>query len=181
MALPLGLSDYCGYTLYHPFIGDTGLFARLIAQNPRREQNLVLMNFNDETYPALRGAVRRLFASKDFVSSGAYSLDEAGYTRYVESLRTHAFCLAPRGNGIDTHRIWECLYAGGIPITQKEPALRSFHDLPIFFVDRWEDAADPETLKRVRDDFQGREWNLQRLTVSYWYKLILQLLHTPAG
>jgi hypothetical protein len=25
----------------------------------------------------------------------------------------------------------------------------------------------------ARDEFQWREWNLQRLTVSYWYKLIL--------
>jgi hypothetical protein len=176
MALPLGLTDYCGYTLAHPIIGDTEFFSRLMAQNPRQEKNLVLMNFNDRTYPVLRGAVRRLFESKAFVSSGVVKMDEAGYTSYVQSLRAHAFCLAPRGAGIDTHRIWECLYAGGIPIAQKEPALRSFHDLPIFFVDRWEEAADQATLERVRDDFHRREWNLEKLTLSYWYKTILRLL-----
>ncbi|HWY61035.1 MAG TPA: hypothetical protein VNW15_03960 [Rhizomicrobium sp.] len=181
MALPLGLTDYCGYTLYHPIIGDTGLFARLMAQHPCNEKNLVLMNFNDRTFPVLRGAVRRLFESKSFVSGGTYTLDGDGYARYVESLRSNTFCLAPRGTGIDTHRIWECLYAGGIPIVQKDPALRSFQDLPIFFVDRWEEATDAAMLERVRDEFHQREWNLEKLTVSYWYKVILRLLHTPAG
>jgi hypothetical protein len=180
MGLPLGLTDYCGYSLNHPVIGDAGRFARLIAEHPRSEKNLVLLNFNDETYPVLRGAVRRLFSDKAFVSNGAYAMDEAGYARYVADLRAHPFCLAPRGNGIDTHRLWEALYAGAIPITRKEPALRWFQELPILFVDRWEEAADPDRLRRMRDTFLAREWNLEKLTLSYWYKFILALLNRPA-
>ena len=175
-ALPIGITDYCGYSPVHPIIGDTDIFAALLAQTPRSEKNLVLLNFQDQTHLPARGAVRRLFGPRDFVTTDIYSLDPGGYARYVEGLRSHPFCLAPRGNGIDTHRMWECLYAGGIPIVQKVFALRAFEDLPILFVERWDDAADADTLKRVRDDFYSREWNLEKLTLSYWYKTILGLL-----
>ena len=35
---------------------------------------------------------------------------------YLYDLSTHRFCLAIRGNGIDTHRFWEALYLGVIPV-----------------------------------------------------------------
>lgn len=179
--LPLGLSDYCGYRLIHPIIGDSGKFDQLLRENPRREKNLVLMNFNDQTYPVLRGAVRRIYSPLSFVTSGNYGADEAGYAAYVADLRSHAFALAPRGAGVDTHRIWESLYAGTIPISQKESALRWFQDLPILFLDRWDEGVDIGRLEQVRDEFHRREWDLRKLTVSYWYSLILKLLNTPAS
>src|SRR5471030_2384742 len=33
--IPIGITDYCGYTPFHPIIGDTGLFAQLLGQTPR--------------------------------------------------------------------------------------------------------------------------------------------------
>ena len=178
---PIGITDYCGYSPFHHIIGDTERFARLMAETPRGEERLVLLNFNDATWPEERGAVRALFAPKDFVTSAAYALNEAGYANYVRGLRCHPFCLAPRGAGVDTHRIWESLYAGAIPIVQHSFAMRAFEDFPIFFVNSWEEAADEDVLRRVRDEFAAREWNLQKLTLSYWYKTVLNALGASAG
>lgn len=38
------------------------------------------------------------------------------YKEYLYELSQHYFCLCIRGNGIDTHRFWEALYLGVIPI-----------------------------------------------------------------
>jgi hypothetical protein len=38
------------------------------------------------------------------------------YIEYLEELATFKFCLCIRGNGIDTHRFWEALYLGVIPV-----------------------------------------------------------------
>jgi hypothetical protein len=175
-ALPIGLTDYCGYSPYHAIIGDSAKFKRHINAWPRTEKNLVLMNFNDRTNFLYRSEVRATFKDHTFVTVGSNSLDELGYLKYVQSLRSHPFCLAPRGNGIDTHRIWECLYAGCIPIVQKTRALREFSDLPILFVDRWTDVCDPAVLYNVRDQYYGRKWDLQKLTLSYWYLHICNYL-----
>ena len=38
------------------------------------------------------------------------------YKDYLIELSQHYFCLCVRGNGIDTHRFWESLYLGVIPV-----------------------------------------------------------------
>lgn len=38
------------------------------------------------------------------------------FAEYLEDLAQHRFCLAIRGNGICTHRFWESLYLGVIPV-----------------------------------------------------------------
>jgi hypothetical protein len=167
-ALPIGITDYCGFSPYHAVIGDTQKLDELIHTHPRADTTLVLMNFNDRTH-AGRADVRALFAGKPFVTTASYTADEGGYAGYVQGLRGHTFCLAPRGHGIDTPRMWEALYAGCIPIVQRVQAMRDFADLPIYFVDDWAQAADEATLFKVRDDFRARTWDLRKLTLSYWF------------
>jgi hypothetical protein len=174
-ALPIGLTDYCGYSPYHSIIGDSENFKSYIDAQPRTEKNLVLMNFNDSTNPSYRLPVRSLFKDKNFVTTDAYSPDKIGFAKYAQGLRSHPFCLAPRGNGIDTHRVWECLYAGCIPIVQKTLALREFGDLPIFFIDQWEDACNSNVLNDIRNQYSQRNWDLRKLTLSYWYQYICKL------
>lgn len=38
------------------------------------------------------------------------------YDQYLKELSSHMFSLCIRGNGIDTHRFWESLYLGTIPV-----------------------------------------------------------------
>ena len=38
------------------------------------------------------------------------------YEEYLRELAQHKFCLCIRGNGVDTHRFWESLYLGVIPV-----------------------------------------------------------------
>jgi len=38
------------------------------------------------------------------------------YKEYLEELAKHYFALCLRGNGIDTHRFWEALYLGVVPV-----------------------------------------------------------------
>ena len=35
----------------------------------------------------------------------------------------------PYGNGYDTHRIWEALYSGSIPVVKENKAFNQFKDL----------------------------------------------------
>jgi hypothetical protein len=55
--------------------------------------------------------------------------------RFLESLVRHMFVLCPPGNGVDTHRMWEALLAGAIPVVKRSPAMEPFRELPVLFVD----------------------------------------------
>jgi hypothetical protein len=38
---------------------------------------------------------------------------------YLRELASHRYCICPRGNGIDTHRFWECHYLGVVPVVER--------------------------------------------------------------
>jgi hypothetical protein len=58
---------------------------------------------------------------------------------YAALVKQHKFVLCPRGNGIDTHRFWETLYRGAIPIVIRDKWSQSLalHNLPMIEVDEF--------------------------------------------
>lgn len=54
---------------------------------------------------------------------------------YVE-LAKHKYAICPRGNGLDTHRLWECLYLNVIPIVIKRDFI-NINNLPIIVLNDW--------------------------------------------
>lgn len=59
--------------------------------------------------------------------------------RYSEELHSHRFVLCPEGNGVDTHRLWETLYSGSIPVVIKNSWSSSLLEFgfPIIQTDSW--------------------------------------------
>lgn len=49
---------------------------------------------------------------------------------------TFKYAVTPRGNGWDTHRVWEALFLGVIPILTHSPLDPTYEGLPILLVDR---------------------------------------------
>jgi hypothetical protein len=74
-------------------------------------------------------------------------LDETGlstappvpFDAYLRRLAGAYFCLAPRGNGIDTHRLWEALYLGTSPIVTRSVLTDQHPELPLVVLDAWAD------------------------------------------
>lgn len=60
---------------------------------------------------------------------------------YLEEMAGYKWVLSPRGNGVDCHRLWECMYAGGIAICDNSVNARAFKEmgLPIILIDDYTD------------------------------------------
>jgi hypothetical protein len=58
---------------------------------------------------------------------------------YVRNLAKYSFCICPRGNGLDTHRFWESLYLGVVPIVLDTPWADMMKSLkiPCLTVSNW--------------------------------------------
>jgi hypothetical protein len=54
--------------------------------------------------------------------------------------RRTLFVPSPRGNGIDTHRVWESLYLGAIPVVLSADKLPAFSGWPIWIIEDWSEA-----------------------------------------
>ena len=55
---------------------------------------------------------------------------------YFIELKKHKYAICPRGNGIDTHRLWECLYLDVIPIVISSDFI-NIDNLPIIILNNW--------------------------------------------
>ena len=130
---------------------------------PREEKALVYMNFSIDTYPQERQMVWDLFKDKSWVTSEqSISMDI-----YFDQLRNHRFVLCPRGYALDTFRLWESIYLGAIPIVKYDITHKDWMDLPILFVNDWNEVT-PELLASV--DMAGR--SIEKAKMSYWIHLI---------
>jgi hypothetical protein len=80
------------------------------------------------------------------------------------------FIIAPRGCSIDSYRLWDAIYFGCIPIVVKYEGYNQFEDLPILFIDKWEDYSEltEEYLNHIWDKFSVMDFNYEKLKFSYW-------------
>lgn len=166
--LPLGLgSEQSPVTLRAGEIA-----AGLEACRPR--ENWLYVNFRPDTNPQTRQPVYERFLSLSGESWVTFQppATHGDNSSYLEALLTHRFVLAPPGNGIDTHRMWEALYAGAIPVVLRSSAMRAFRRLPILFVDDYSEV----TLERLREEeirIGSMDWDLDAMFLPYWREQIL--------
>jgi hypothetical protein len=95
------------------------------------------------------------------------------FEQYLDDIYNHMFVLCPEGVGIDTHRLWECLYMGTIPIEKINLNNRFYRDLPICFVNNWSDINENFLIQEYNRIKNKHDWNLDKLTFKYWENKIL--------
>lgn len=167
--LPLGITNDCLDSPIHPIYGNIPQMVQ-VSREPRNIRNLVYMNFSLHTHPC-RSEVWNRFAEKPWVTQGTAVASLAGRREFLRDLRNHEFVLCPRGNGVDTHRLWETLYMGSIPVVQRDPVHRGWMDLPICWIDSW-DEVTPEFLEGQKAEILARRVNLEKLKVGYWIRTL---------
>lgn len=168
--LPLGITNNTQESEVHPIYGNTDIMVD-IANKPRDIHNLVYMNFAIHTYPVERQRVWDMFKDKQWVTSEQPENSLDGRKRFLQNARNHSFVLCPRGNGIDTHRLWETLYMGSIPIVIRDITHSNWTDLPILFVDSWEEVSEQRLINELKR-FQNTHWNMEKILIGYWIERI---------
>lgn len=169
-ALPLGITNDSGESDLHSIYGNLDIMCEVMKQ-PKKINNLVYMNFSLWTHPE-RQEWQNHFVNKSYVTKGKIENTLKGRKIFLEEIRNHLFVLCPRGNGIDTHRLWETLYMGSIPIVKRCIALKDFNDLPILFIDDVSEVKDVDWLITKYKEITSRTWNIEKLKFSYWKNII---------
>ena len=93
--------------------------------------------------------------------------------RYSRLAQSHSFIAAPRGNGVDTHRLWETLYRGAFPLIRDSSWLKNFDFLASLTlkVDSW-------NVKEILTSVENRKFDffnpleVSELWWPYWQDLI---------
>lgn len=95
----------------------------------------------------------------------------------------YPFWFAPRGNGVETHRAWEAMYSGSVPIIQKYAPLDSLYDdgdLPVILLDDITSVNKP-FLEGELTKFYKTSYARRKLTPEYWINLIIKDTETATN
>jgi len=98
--------------------------------------------------------------------------------RYAILSTRHRYVACPEGNGFDTHRFWETLYRGSIPVVIDSQFMKNWRDLgiPMVALNDWTEI-DQLPAKSLAGDFDSiLHWTLE---TESWKKLLLSLFEGP--
>jgi hypothetical protein len=94
---------------------------------------------------------------------------------YLENIKKSYFALCPDGNGVDTHKLWECLYLKTIPVVTKSINSNFYSNLPILFIDDWDDF-NPNSLSAELYNTIIKKHDPEKLDFEYYKNKILKWL-----
>ena len=95
--------------------------------------NKVYFNFNINTNESKRKICY------DSIKNKLEWLNNTAPVENLKRLSTYEFCICPEGNGVDTHRLWECLYLKVVPVVIESEFTKILQDngVPLFILDSW--------------------------------------------
>ena len=153
--IPLGIAPYRNSksAIIEDFIG---------LEFQKTKQKFMYANFNLNTNYFHR--IKTVNSAKKIFNINLK--DDKNYKDYLVSLGSHKFSLSPWGNGIDTHRFWEAMYCGTIPITKSHYIYKTFEGLPMVLLPSY------KSLNNLKKEIEYDEFNLEKLDINWWMKQI---------
>lgn len=166
-SIPLGVTD----TSHCDLIGDLNIITEF-NNTEKKYINLAYINFNTERKDKGlkdRLTIKKLFSQKKWVTDDNFNRTKQGHRNFIKNIYNHKFVFCPRGNGVDTHRLWMSLYLKTIPIVIKEKTNIQFRHLPIVFIDNWNQINEQFLLNKY-EEMNNKKYDFSILRLNYWEK-----------
>jgi len=145
-------------------------------QNPpeRIPSREIYANFNIGNYGG-RVRVAQICKNLSYITCDIYNQpqDDAplSFYEYATNIVDHKMVVCPRGNApCDTHRLWETIHLGRVPIIKYKKPIASFVGAPIIVLDDWEQLSDLEFLNSEYERVKNNPKDMAYL--NYWESLI---------
>lgn len=147
--------------------GNLSLFYNItFMNNLSNKSNKIYFNFNIKTNPNKRQLCY------DLLNNKLEWLDTIIPLENLLRLSTYEFCICPEGNGVDSHRLWECLYLKVVPIVIKSQftTILLKQGIPMVVLDSW-DSLNVNNLNYSDYDFNTNDLK-NTLDYNYYKSLI---------
>ena len=139
-----------------------------IINKQNKKENDFFFNFSIKTNEFKRKRCKKIIEKK-----GIFFLRKENQNKYLQTLSTYKYCICPQGNGLDTHRFWECLYLDVIPIIIKNKMVEKFSEkFPVVLLNKWKDFDKEKLLKKYINIKKLRPNYKKYLQFSYIKKCI---------
>jgi hypothetical protein len=127
-----------------------------------KKQHLIYFYFDVNTNTHKRQTCFDIIRAKGVEIQPKRSLPD-----YIDALSRFKFAICPEGNGIDTHRFWECLYLKVVPICPRNIITEYYSKIfPVILLNKWENL----NLNVISTFYETCDWsNYDKLfDIMYW-------------
>lgn len=120
------------------------------------KSNNIYFNFNINTNRAKRQICYEMLMNKLQWLNNIHPVEN------MKRLSTYKFCICPEGNGVDSHRLWECLNLRVVPIVIKSEFTNILlnQNIPLVVLNNW---TDLDLNKLNYDDYNFESDNLKKI------------------
>lgn len=141
-------------------------------ENPVAKPHLLYFSFGQTTGHTFYEPHTRIREQVlDILSSRFPQNTAKPFAEYLAEMKTHKFAVAPPGRGLDTHRAWESLMVGTIPIMMTTPLNSLYDNLPVLIIEDWA-IITPEFLEKEYIRIRARTYDFSVLYSPYWKNLL---------
>jgi len=164
--LPLGVANEYSYKKNIVMSSNNN---KLKISTYQKDKLTVYLNFNVTTNYLERQWIKDFFDNKKWVEIEDNPIEIEEYRKKVID---STFVMCPPGNGTETHRMWEALFLGSIPIVKNHITYKNIQDLPVFFVDDFKEVSEDSLNKFLKSLTKKPDLNLDKLSILYWHQEI---------
>jgi hypothetical protein len=144
-----------------------------IIHTEKQIKNLVYLNVNVNNNIIERKLLYEILNNKSYVTIEKFH-NGINFNNYLNNLYNHEFMICPPGNGHDVHQPWEALHINTIPILKRSFHNKLYEDLPVCFVNNWNELIDENFLISELKRIKNNNYDMKKLDFNYWKNLILK-------
>jgi hypothetical protein len=133
------------------------------------KEDRIYFYFNIDTNPTQREECKQIVSSKGL----CFGTNQT-HSEYLNALAKCKFAICPPGNGVDSHRIWECYYLDVIPIVLESTfTLLVSNNLPCIVLKSWDEFDPCDAFHRYNSMIESLRIHQKFVDFAH-YKLLIQ-------
>jgi hypothetical protein len=111
----------------------------------------------------------KIYSNKEEIN---YLSNRLSKRRYKKILKNYNLVACPRGNGVDTHRLWETIYYGRYPLIVKDAWSKSlsYLNIPLIYIENWTTSEIVASKFLMVQTFDPKK--IESIWETYWQKLL---------
>ena len=174
-ALPYGIenSEHCHLGEHLGYGHPGGAIKAIVAKTPpiKEPTKEIYANFSRDTYKGRSRVADLCIEAPHITDDTQKHVEFRSYKEFADKVLDHKMVVCPRGNAAaDSHRFWEVLYLGRVPIVKYKKGIAPFLELPVIVLDDWDKLLDLEFLQAEYEKVKNNPKDM--LDISYWVERV---------
>ncbi len=147
---------------------NNGLISHFTSYQNTKKSDYILSSFNKRNSERIN--LDNLVQRNEIITSKIFK----DHKDYIKNLSKFKFNLCPKGNGVDTHRLWESFMVDTIPIVKNHIYIENLikNEIPLFVVNEWEEImnVDKNELDAIYEKLIYKKKKINLNNVDYWIR-----------